>query len=137
MRQWTAGANVVCLCLFFRFGGSRFDKVWGRVEEFVQGNFHGYFHRRHRFGLARHAGCLRGGAEPDAIDGASMTTSVGKGNIIGPQNGQGIVAYTCGLYELWMTYASKCSASVMKRRTGRIWLIWVLMLVTPETSLMK
>lgn len=46
------------LFFFQRSGGSGFDKVWDRVEKILQGNFHGRIHRRHRFGIARHAGNL-------------------------------------------------------------------------------
>ena len=65
----------VILLLFLRFGGYRFDKVWDRVEAVVRGNFHGSFHRRHRSGSARHAGCLRRGVAPRAADNAPLTTT--------------------------------------------------------------
>jgi len=98
----------VCVCcsivvFHFRFGGPGFDKVWDRVEEIVQGNFHGSFHRRYRFGLARHAGYLRGGVEPD---GAPVTMSAGEGgsvSIICCRRGKGFVAYTCRLHHSRMT----------------------------------
>ena len=80
---WASDADGMHLCLSFqRYGGSGIDKVWDRVEEVVERNLHGNFHRCCRSGFEGHVGYLREGVKPTATCSASMTMSVGGGTCI-------------------------------------------------------
>ena len=80
---WASDADEVYLRLLFqRYGRSGIDKVWDRVEEIMQRDFHRSFDRCDFSGFEGHAGCLREGAKTTATCSASMTMSVGGGTCI-------------------------------------------------------